>query len=438
MSGRSAPYFAAVTRRLEDHFAYLGDRAKGRAGAWAKDGSFDPSTLPARTTAVHRTTPAKPAEARKVLPMGGQRPANTVRKPAVAPVAREVEVVTSVQVETVPEMVAAAPVVNEVAAPPQPEPVIEPEPTLEAALVPVRDELVDFLRTCDIEVIERMSARDISRSRQNWIALARDVLHHHELSKLVDLSLDAFNFVDGKKKEAAVERKRQAEEAELLQERGELIERMRAADMEVFAALWVGQNFPRETIIAWAEGLDIATVRDVRWRLDKEVKAHATAKAQASKPAGRVAAVIPAKAIAPKHESGTPKSGGKKSRSTGVSLEELRRLSAKAPAVPAGPAPSAADLADLDRRINGGKVEGSDSGSSGSNGGKEYLGPRVAAPLTLRERIQRLDPAVVARIHRDARHLGNDRWPTIERLLEVESKVDDVRIARFVARCEQG
>ena len=232
------------------------------------------------------------------------------------------------------------------------------------------------------------------------------------------------------------EQERQArEEAVLCDERSRLIAAFRVVDIGVFALLWPSKSFSREYIISWVRGLDIAGVRNTQWHLTDKTAQHAAAKARAE--FARREAEARAAALNPKKK--------------GFDLLTHLRAKAADPVAPVGPPPSREELAERERQINGQRQ-------------KEVVIEYTEHPKrSLRERIELLDPSVIARLHNQKPvvyiRVGwpvrleplVHTWPNIDRLLNAlkgaKAKIDGNvmddgaminRIKVFVAWCEQG
>lgn len=231
------------------------------------------------------------------------------------------------------------------------------------------------------------------------------------------------------------EQERLAREAVLREERSRLIEAFRVVDMEVFALLWPGKSFTRERIVSWVRVLDIEDVRGLQRRLSDMIAQHTAAKAES------VRREAEAKANAEKLN---PKKKG-------FSILDHLRVKAADPVVPVRPPPSKGELAERERQINGQR--------------KKEIVIEYAEDLkrSLRDRIEALDPEVIARLHSQKPvvyfRVGwpvrlepvVHTWPSIDRLLnalkgakaKIDGKVVDNgamigRIKVFVAWCEQG
>ncbi len=394
MSATSAAYFARRTANLEDAIAYQIDRSQGNAKAWSRDPD-DADFVPRSPTSFRRnvggfvTPAAAPVEQpRKALPT--RHSAATVRKPAKA-------------------------VVDTAA--------------LEAEQV-------------------RLAALEAERQAAEAAAREAELVRQDEARMM-----------------AAAE----AEEATLCTERAWLISDMQVVDMEVFEAMWPERGYSRWRILDWVQTIsDIDVLHQVRRSLDNETAKHAEAKAEArraeiarlhreaaeererlAKPANGTAVANLANAFGQKQErNGTPKSGGKKSRSTGVSLEELRRLSTARMPV-ATTAPTKAELEKIEHRINGTRPAYHYAAEPVSATPRKKSDLEIAAEAQRNEqeaflnRVRGLSPATVARLHRDSSI--RNTWPSIERMLELLKTRSGcfngemaTKMEVFIARCEQG
>ena len=169
-----------------------------------------------------------------------------------------------------------------------------------------------------------------------------------------------------------------------------------------------------------------------------------------AKPANGTAVANLANAFGQKQGSnGTPANGGgKKSRSTGVSLEELRRLSTARMPISAT-APTKAELEELEHRVNGSWPARHFITEPASATPRKKSEFEIAAEAQRNEqeaflnRVRALSPATVARLHRDSSI--RNTWPSIERMLELLKTRSGcfngemaTKMEPFVARCEQG
>lgn len=388
MSRSDAARYADTAARVQNQFAYYGDRSMGRAGAWRQDAEHDAPTRYARVTAFRRNdspVPARPAA-----------PPVPVRPPASTSRAAGDRSLGTIVVKAV------APAVDN-----------------PAELVAARASFLSVLKNRQA-VLEREEAdRQAAEAERIRVeAEAEQVRRDAEAARLRE------------------ERERLArEEAVLRQERGRLVELMRTVDMGVFDLMWPGQSFVRERLIAWVQTLDIGSVRNVHGSLVVETRRHQEAKARAEDERRRAEAA--AAKLNPKKK--------------GFDLLTHLRSKAADPVAPVRPPPSKEELAERERQING-------------EGKKETVIYYTEDPKrSLRERIELLDPTVIARLHsqKPAVYIRVGwpvrleqvvhTWPSIDRLLnalkgartKIDGKVVDDgamigRIKVFVAWCEQG